>query len=135
MAVQVDGRRVRERGDGAVTRALVEQTERVAQGLEAAEVRVLGALGPRQLARALRTAFDPYARAELAALEAADPQRDGLSEVNAWPLGAREGWDHYQMRRGAATRPTGSARGRESMSRRCSWTRCWAAPARCAASR
>ena len=57
---------------------------------------VLGALGPGQLARALRTAFDPYARAELAALEAADPGRDGLDEANAWPLGAREPWDHYR---------------------------------------
>lgn len=96
LAVQVDGRRTRDRGPDAVTRALVEQTERVAQGLEAAEVTVLGALGPGQLARTLRTAFDPYARAELAALEAADPGRDGLAAVNAWPLGAREGWDHYQ---------------------------------------
>ncbi|HEX4012091.1 MAG TPA: SCO6880 family protein [Solirubrobacteraceae bacterium] len=96
VAVQVDGRRVRERGAGAVTRALMEETERVAQELETAEVRVLGALGPRQLARALRTAFDPYARAELAALESADPAREGLSEVNAWPLGARESWDYYQ---------------------------------------
>jgi hypothetical protein len=96
LAIQVDARRVRDRGDRGTMRALVEQTERVAQGLEAAEVSVLGALGPRQLARTLRTACDPYARAELAALEAADPDRDGLSEVNAWPLGARESWDHYQ---------------------------------------
>ena len=94
LAVQVDAQRVRG-ADGA-TRALVEQTERVAQGLEAAEVTVLGALSPGQLARTLRTAFDPYARAELSALEAADPDRDGLDEVNAWPLGARESWDHYQ---------------------------------------
>ena len=57
---------------------------------------VLGALSPGQLARALRTAFDPYARAELAALEAADPDRDGLAEAGAWPLGARECWDHYR---------------------------------------
>jgi hypothetical protein len=96
LSVQVDGRRVRERGRDAVDHALVEQTERVAQGLEAAEVTVLGALSPGQLARALRTAFDPFARAELATLEAADAERDGLSEVNAWPLGAREGWDHYR---------------------------------------
>ncbi len=94
VAVQVDGRRVRER-DGEV-RALIEETERIAQGLEAAEVTVLGALGAGQLARALRTAFDPYGRAELAALETADASRDGLSEANAWPLGAREGWDHYR---------------------------------------
>lgn len=89
VAVQVDARR-------GGTQALLEQTERVAQGLEAAEVKVLGALAAGQLSRALRTAFDPYARAELAALETADPERDGLTEHNAWPLGAREAWDHYQ---------------------------------------
>ncbi len=96
LAIQVDAQRVRDRGADSATRALVEQTERVAQGLEAAEVTVLGALSPGQLARALRTAFDPYARAELTALEACDPDRDGLDEVNAWPLGARETWEHYQ---------------------------------------
>jgi Putative type VII ESX secretion system translocon, EccE len=96
IAVQVDARRVRDRGVDATARALVEQTERIAQALEAAEVRVLGALSSGQLARALRTAFDPYGRAELAALEAADPLRDGLREAGAWPLGAREAWDHYR---------------------------------------
>jgi hypothetical protein len=94
LAIQVDAQRVRDRG--AVIRALLDQTERVAQGLEAAEVVVLGALSPGQLARALRTAFDPYARTELTALEACDSDRDGLDEVNAWPLGARESWEHYQ---------------------------------------
>ncbi len=96
LAIQVDAGRVRDRGADAATIALLEQTERVAQGVEAAEVAVLGALSPGQLARTLRTAFDPYCRAELAAVEAADRGRDGLSEVNAWPLGAREAWDHYQ---------------------------------------
>ena len=96
LAVQVDGRRVRERGEAGVRNALIEQTERVAQGLEAAEVIVLGALGPGQLAHALRTAFDPFARAELTALQAADPARRGLAEANAWPLGTEERWDHYR---------------------------------------
>ncbi len=96
LAVQVDPRRVREHGRDAAMGALVEQTERIAQGLEAAEVNVLGALGPRQLSRALRTAFDPYARSELAALETADPDREGLAEANAWPLGAEEAWDRYR---------------------------------------
>jgi hypothetical protein len=90
--VQVDAQRVRDR---TPLEALLEQTERVAQGLEAAEVSVLGALGPAQLARVLRTAYDPYARAELAALQAANPDRDGVSETNAWPLGTSEAWDHY----------------------------------------
>ncbi|HEX4280470.1 MAG TPA: SCO6880 family protein [Solirubrobacteraceae bacterium] len=95
VAVQVDTRRVADRGQPAAVSALIEQTERVAQGLEAADVTVLGALGAGQLARTLRTAFDPYARAELAAVEAAEPDRDGLAEANAWPLGARENWEHY----------------------------------------
>jgi hypothetical protein len=95
VAVQVDARQGRG-SDRPLAERLVEETERVARGLEAAEVTVLGALGPGQLARALRTAFDPYARAELAALQAADPERDGLAPAAAWPLGTREGWDHHQ---------------------------------------
>jgi len=93
LAVQIDVRRGRVEDP---QQALVEQAERVAHGLEAAEVTVLGALSAPQLARALRTAFDPFARAELAALEAADPGRDGLAEASAWPLGAGEAWDHYR---------------------------------------
>jgi hypothetical protein len=96
LAIQVDPQRVRDRGADSATRALVEHTERIAQGLEAAEVTVLGALSPGQVARTLRTAFDPYARTELTALDACDPDRDGLEDVNAWPLGARESWEHYQ---------------------------------------
>lgn len=95
VAVEIDSRRLRQRGAATVDE-LLAQTERIAQGLEAAEVRVLGALKPGQVARALRTAFDPYASAELTALGAADPGRDGLDESGAWPLGARETWDHYR---------------------------------------
>jgi hypothetical protein len=94
--VQVDAGRVRERGPNAVQQALVNETERVAQGLEAAEVTVLGALGTRQLARALRTAFDPFGRTELAALEAVDPERSGPPAANAGPLGTRESWEHFR---------------------------------------
>lgn len=96
LAVEIDTRRVRERGKAAAVVNLLEQTERVAQGLEAAEVRVLGALSPGQVARVLRTAFDPYARAELTALEAADPKRDGPGEAGGWPLATHETWEHYR---------------------------------------
>jgi Putative type VII ESX secretion system translocon, EccE len=96
IAIQIDSRRVRERGQEAMARALVEQAERVAQGLEAAEVRVVGALSGGHLAQALRTAFDPYARAELAAIETADPEREGVAESGAWPLGAQESWEQYR---------------------------------------
>jgi len=96
LAVQVDSRRVRQRGANAVMDALVQETERIARGLEAAEVTVLGALSAGQLSRTLRTAFDPYARGELAMLAAGQPERDGIAEPGAWPLGARESWDRYQ---------------------------------------
>jgi hypothetical protein len=96
VAIEVDAHRARDRSSGATHTGLLEQMERVARGLEAAEVRVLGALGPGQVARALRTAFDPYARAELAALEAADPACEAVAETGAWPIGAHEAWDHYR---------------------------------------
>ena len=95
VAIQVDARH-RERGAGSAADALIEQTERIAQGLEAAEVTVLGALSAGQIARTLRTAFDPYCRTELAAVEATGRSRGGLEQANAWPLGAREAWDHYR---------------------------------------
>jgi hypothetical protein len=96
LAVQVDARRARERRRAPAVQTLLEQTERVAQRLDAAEVTVLGALTPAQLARTLRTAFDPYARAELTALHAADPDRElGSGGGSAWPLGTRDSWDHY----------------------------------------
>jgi hypothetical protein len=96
LAVQVDAARVRERGTDACERALLEATERVAERLRAAEVDVIGALTPRQLGRVLRTAFDPYARAELAALEAADPESGGVAAAGAWPVAAEEHWDSYR---------------------------------------
>jgi hypothetical protein len=99
LAVQVDGRLSAAR-TGRVARGahdqLIEATERVSRGLVEAEVDVLGALSAGQLARSLRTAFDPYVRRELAGLEAADADRDGLAETGAWPAAARERWDHYQ---------------------------------------
>ena len=96
IAVQVDAGRGRERRGPALEGTLVEEATRVARALEAAEVVVLGALSPGQLARVLRTAFDPFCRAELAALETVDQERDGLSATNAWPLAAAEAWDHYR---------------------------------------
>ena len=96
LAVQIDAARVRGRRDLSLESVLVEQTGRIARGLEAAEVKVLGALSAGQLARVLRTGFDPYARAELAALETVDRGRQGLAAYSAGPLGAQEQWDHYR---------------------------------------
>jgi len=92
VSVQLDTRRGRDQPH----KVLLAETERVAQGLHAAEVSVKGALSPGQLATALRIAHDPFARAELTALDAADAARDGLAEASAWPLSAEERWDHYR---------------------------------------
>ena len=129
LAVQVDARRARERRRGPAMQTLVEQTERIAQGLEAAEVTVLGALTPAQLARTLRTAFDPYARAELTALHAADPAAAIRHRAHGRSGLARRGTTTSPTAR--CTPPTGSARGHGSRSRRCSWTRCSVIPAPC----
>ena len=96
IALQVDARRTREPRRAEPVQLLVEAAERVARGLRAAEVTVLGALGPEQLAETLRTAFDPYQRADLARLQTADPERHGLAEGSSWPAGASEAWDHYR---------------------------------------
>lgn len=96
VSLEIDSGRVRAGRGDAATQALLEHSARIAQGLEAAEVKVLGALTPGQLSRVMRTGFDPFARAELAALETADPGRDGLPEAGAWPVGCRESWDHYR---------------------------------------
>jgi Putative type VII ESX secretion system translocon, EccE len=96
LAVQVDAGRVSDRGRDACAQAAVEESERVAERLRAAEIGVLGALSPGQLSRVLRTAFDPFAAAELAALDAADPERSGLPVAAAWPVGTEESWDRYR---------------------------------------
>jgi hypothetical protein len=96
LAVQVDATQFRGRREQSLELVLAEQTAQIARGLEAAEIKVLGALTSGQLARALRTAFDPYAGAELAALEAVDHRPEGLAHQAAGPLGTREHWDRYR---------------------------------------
>jgi hypothetical protein len=95
LAVQVDTSRTRG-GVAAATTMLVEQTERIAGGLEGAEINVLGALSPEQVASTLRTGFDPYARPELAARRAAG-QATGASADAPGPLASTEQWDHYRV--------------------------------------
>jgi len=96
LTVQLDGPRGLRDVTAPLSATLRDQLERLGRGLEAAEIHVLGALGAGALARALRTAFDPFAAAELSSLAAGDPQRDGIALHEAGPLGTDEGWDHYR---------------------------------------
>jgi hypothetical protein len=102
LVVQLDQSRVRGPGHAAHT-ALIEQTERIARALEAAEVKVLGALSATQIANTLRTGFDPYAREELARGELAsrpagdDATQNGQVQAHgAAPLASTEEWDHLR---------------------------------------
>ncbi len=96
LAVQVDERRLQGRPRPQAREVLLEQTARLARQLEAAEVTVLGALRAGQLGRVFRTAFDPYARAELTARDLLSQDHEPLSASSPWPMAASEHWDHYR---------------------------------------
>ena len=83
--------------DTGACAVLARELDSFARRMEAAEVEVMHALGPRRLAAAIRHAYDPNARAQLARLALIDPQRDhGVSPRNAWPRSAEAGWSWYR---------------------------------------
>jgi hypothetical protein len=94
LALQLDTTRLTG-GRDSVAEQVLEQVGQLARGLEAAEIKVLGALSAGQVARVLRTGFDPYARAELAALDTLGG-REASGERAPGPLAASEAWDHYR---------------------------------------
>jgi hypothetical protein len=95
IAIQLDTARLHGRNE-SLTEQVLEQVGQIARGLEAAEIRVLGALSAGQIARVVRTGFDPFARAELAPLDAVDGGNHAFAEHDAAPLAAGEAWDHYR---------------------------------------
>ncbi len=95
LAVQLDTSRLHGSSE-LLPEQVVEQVGHIARGLEAAEIKVLGALSAGQLARVLRTAFDPYARAELAVFDAVGESQERSAPDDAAPIGAVEAWDHYR---------------------------------------
>jgi hypothetical protein len=96
IAIQVDATRVRARGRDAIAATVIEETERVADGLRRAGARIQGALAPGHLSLLFRTAFDPYVRVELAGACGGDNGRPVADDNSAWPVGAVEGWNHYR---------------------------------------
>ena len=82
--------------DAGACAVLLRELEALAERLTAADVRVVGALRPGMLAVAVRVAFDPWSRPGLARLAAADPDRDGIDEAAAWPMGADASWGIYR---------------------------------------
>ena len=86
----------KEGADAGACTVLVRELEALAERLATADVRVVGALRPGMLAAAVRVAFDPWSRPGLARLQATDPDRDGIDEAAAWPIGADTSWSHYR---------------------------------------
>src|SRR4029453_1356935 len=81
---------------GACT-VLARELDTFARRLDAAEVEVLHALGPRRLGAAIRLAYDPNARAGLNKLNTVDPSRhEGVSARNAGPRYAESHWSYYR---------------------------------------
>lgn len=95
LAIQIDAALLRKDVREQRERALIASAEQIARGLERAQVHVDSALTAGGLARALRVAYDPYVRVDLAALRAG-AGTDELSEPAAWPVAARGAWGHYQ---------------------------------------
>lgn len=101
VSLQIDAKRAwrqikrtggRQGVDAGACSVLLRELEALAERLTAADVRVVGALRPGMLAVAIRVAFDPWSRPGLARLAAADPDRDGIDEAAAWPLGTETSW-------------------------------------------
>jgi hypothetical protein len=92
IAIQIDAEQIPARAREAVAARVVEEAERVADGLRRTGAHVYGALTPGHVALLLRTSFDPYVRAGLPALNG----KPRLEEHSAWPLATTEDWDHYR---------------------------------------
>ena len=60
--------------------------------LRSADVDVDHVLAPRELGALIRTAFDPWSRAEVAARAVADPAVTGPLPARAWPSASVESW-------------------------------------------
>jgi hypothetical protein len=92
IAIQADTARIHTREPLAIAAAVIEEAERVAEGLRRAGAHVHGALTPGHVAALLRTSFDPYVRADLPSMNG----RSHVQEHGAWPISAGEAWGHYR---------------------------------------
>jgi hypothetical protein len=75
---------------------LQQELQTIADALVTCDIEPLGVLKPRTLAKHIRLAYDPFQRRALDRLGAIDPDHDGVSAVNAFPLATRTKWDSYR---------------------------------------
>jgi hypothetical protein len=102
VALQIDAKRAPRLvhagggGDEGAMAVLRRELSTVISSLAGADLTVEGALSPRALARSIRVAFDPGARASLSRRAAADPERGGVAESAAWPSATEDQWASYR---------------------------------------
>ncbi len=75
---------------------LQQELQAIADGLISCDVEPLGVLKPRTLAKHIRLAYDPFQRRALDRLGKIEPEHDGVSAVNAFPIASEVRWDRYQ---------------------------------------
>lgn len=101
LVVTIDSARakkaVRQAGGGDVgaCEVLIREVDHLADRLRQADIDVAERLDARQLAAAIRAAFDPNDIRKLPVRERAWHRR-GVAGRLAWPTATREAWDHYQ---------------------------------------
>lgn len=102
VVVAIDGVRARKAikqaggGDAGATEVVLRELDHLADRLRLAEVEVVERLDARQLAGAVRTAFDPASVAPLAQRGRQQPTRRGVAGRNAWPMAMTTDWDHLR---------------------------------------
>lgn len=104
VGVQVDarrtGRQMKKLGqddglDAGASALLIRELETIGDRLSAADLTVQGALRPRMLARAIRLAYDPFARPLLAGRRHGD-EAHGVALASAFPTAADASWSSYR---------------------------------------
>lgn len=83
-------------GDHGACEVLRRELASLAARLINTEIGVEGALTPRLIAAAMRTAFEPSSRTLLARAASRDPDREGTSIVNAGPLASECSWSTFR---------------------------------------
>lgn len=83
-------------GDHGACELLRRELTSLSTKLATAEISVEGALTPRLIAHAFRSAFEPSCRHGLARVSSRAPERAGTSVVNAAPLATETSWSHFR---------------------------------------
>ena len=101
ISAQASGRVIKKAGGGdkGACLVLIRELRQLIEGLNAADVKVDGALSPRLLSATFRNAVDPDGRRDLVKKSRTDPKRAGVNPSGAWPIATETKWDHYKTER------------------------------------